>query len=118
MFHKINKKKILREKNKIFPMENYIPRRIKSSYTIFQKKKVVEFAKIHGRNEASRQFNLEPTMIGKWIKAREEWDESVKNETKAVGSGRKAFFPEAEERLCEWIIEQRKQAFAVTYYDI
>ncbi|CAH1767708.1 12257_t:CDS:1, partial [Entrophospora sp. SA101] len=31
-------------------------------------------------NEAGCQFNLEPTMIGKWIKACEEWDESVKNE--------------------------------------
>ena len=77
-------------------MGNYSPRRIKSSYTISQKKKIVEFAKIHGRNEAGHQFNLAPAMIGKWIKACEEWDESVKNETKAVGSGRKAFFPEAE----------------------
>ncbi|CAJ0920498.1 20847_t:CDS:2 [Entrophospora sp. SA101] len=80
--------------------------------------KKVEFAKIHGRNEASRQFNLEPTMIGRWIKACEKWDKSVKNKTKALGSGRRAFFPEAEEKLYKWIIEQRKQAFAVTYYNI
>src|SRR5918911_2143724 len=104
MFHKI--KKILRKK-KFFPMENYTSRRIKSSYSIFQKKTVVEFAKIHGRNEASRQFNLDPTMIGRWVKACEKWDESVKNKTKALGSGRRAFFPEAEEKLYEWIIEQR-----------
>ena len=100
-------------------MENYHTlRRIKSSYKISQKKQVVEFAKIHGRNEAGRQFNLEPTMIGRWMKSSEKWDESVKNETKALGSGRKAFFPEAEEKLYEWVIEQRKQAFAVTYYNI
>jgi len=38
------------------------------------------------------------------------------NETsKRVDSGRKAFFPEAEEKLYTWIIEQRKQGFAVTY---
>src|SRR6185369_7254571 len=112
MFHKCKYKKKI-------TMENYHTlRRIKSSYKISQKKQVVEFAKIHGRNEAGRQFNLEPTMIGRWMKSSEKWDESVKNETKALGSGRKAFFPEAEEKLYEWVIEQRKQAFAVTYYNI
>ena len=32
-----------------------------------------------------------------------------------VGSGRKAFYPEAEKKLYNWIIEQRKRGLAITY---
>ncbi|CAG8818056.1 16436_t:CDS:2, partial [Racocetra persica] len=37
------------------------------------------------------------------------------NKSKRIGSGRRAFYPEAEKCLYMWIIKQRKQALAVTY---
>ncbi|EXX60067.1 hypothetical protein RirG_183250 [Rhizophagus irregularis DAOM 197198w] len=32
-----------------------------------------------------------------------------------VGSGQKAFYPETEKKLYNWIIEQRMQGLAMTY---
>ncbi|CAG8781768.1 8686_t:CDS:2, partial [Gigaspora rosea] len=43
------------------------------------------------------------------------WTAETNNKSKRIGSGRRAFYPEAEKRLYMWIIEQRKQALAVTY---
>ena len=53
-------------------------------------------------------------MVGRWIKASEEWLEKNQN-IKKVGSERKEFFPEAEKKLYDWIIEQRKKGLGVTY---
>ena len=39
-------------------------------------------------------------------------------QSKRVGSGRKALFPEAEKKLYIWIIQQRKQGLSVTYITI
>ena len=87
----------------------------RSSYSIEQKKKVVAYAKINGRNQAARHFQLDASMVGRWMKASEKWTIETKRYTLRVGSGRKAFFPEAEKKLYTWIIEQRKQGLAVTY---
>ncbi|GBB85932.1 hypothetical protein RclHR1_12370008 [Rhizophagus clarus] len=43
------------------------------------------------------------------------WDSELNQDSKQIGSGRKAFYPEAEEKLYTWLIEQRKQRLAVTY---
>ncbi|CAB4418274.1 unnamed protein product [Rhizophagus irregularis] len=87
----------------------------RSSYSIKQKKQVVAYAKSNGRNEAARHFQLNGSMVGRWIKASEKWTTETKRYTMKVGSGRKAFYPEAEKKLYNWIIEQRKQGLAVTY---
>jgi hypothetical protein len=86
-----------------------------SSYSIEQKKQVVAYAKSNGRNEAVRHFQLNGSMVGRWIKASEKWTTEIRRYTMKVGSGRKAFYPEAEKKLYNWIIGQRKQGLAVTY---
>ena len=76
-----------------------------SSYSIEQKKQVVTYAKSNGRNEAARHFQLNGSMVGRWIKASENWTTETRRYTMKVGSSRKAFYPEAEKKLYNWIIE-------------
>ncbi|UZO17074.1 uncharacterized protein OCT59_008436 [Rhizophagus irregularis] len=54
-------------------------------------------------------------MVGCWITASKGWDSELNQDSKRIGSGRKAFYPKAEEKLYTWLIEQRKQGLAVTY---
>ncbi|GBB92349.1 hypothetical protein RclHR1_00020052 [Rhizophagus clarus] len=49
------------------------------------------------------------------VTASKGWDSELNQDSKRIGSGRKAFYPEAEEKLYTWLIEQRKQGLAVTY---
>src|SRR6266498_5366831 len=87
----------------------------RTPYSIEQKKQVVAYANSNGRNEAARHFQLNGSMVGCWVKASETWTTETRRHTMKVGSGRKAFYPEAEKKLYAWIIEQRKQGLAVTY---
>ena len=87
----------------------------RNSYSIEQKKVVVAYAKQHGRNKAAKHFNINGSMVGRWVKASLSWTTETNQKSKRVGSGRKAFYPEAEKKLYDWIIAQRKQGLAVTY---
>ncbi|CAG8727494.1 15106_t:CDS:1, partial [Racocetra persica] len=40
-----------------------------NSYSIEQKKQVVAYAKENRRNKAAAAFKLDPSMVGRWIKA-------------------------------------------------
>ncbi|CAG8832920.1 7784_t:CDS:2, partial [Gigaspora margarita] len=92
-----------------------IIKRNRTSYSVEQKREVVNYASQYGRNQAARKFKLDGSMVGRWVKVSENWTEETNNRSKHVGSGRRAFFPEAERILYTWVIEQRKQALAVTY---
>ncbi|GBB87772.1 hypothetical protein RclHR1_14280003 [Rhizophagus clarus] len=85
------------------------------SYSVYQKKQVITYAKLHGQNKAARHFDLNASMVGCWVMASKDWDSELNQNSKRIGSGRKAFYPEAEEKLYTWLIEQRKQGLAVTY---
>jgi hypothetical protein len=93
-------------------------KRQRSSYNIDQKRTVVTYAVLHGRNAAARHFELDKTMVGRWIKASENWSDKTNNRNMRVGSGRKAFYPEAEKELYDWIMEQRRRGLAVTFMTI
>ena len=84
-------------------------KRQRESYSIEQKISVVTYAIQHGRNEAARHFELDSTMVGRWVKASENWTAEIKDKCKRVGSGQKAFYPEAEKKLYNWIMEQKKK---------
>src|ERR1043165_8128039 len=92
-----------------------VVKRKRTSYSIGQKEEVVSYAKNHGRNNAAAYFGLDKSMVGRWVKASVSWTDEVSRNYKKVGSSRKAFYPEAEKMLYDWIIEQRKQSIAVTY---
>src|SRR5688572_21021802 len=91
-----------------------VVKRNRNVYSIKQKKEIVEYAKQMGRNKAASHFELDASMVGRWVKASSGWNE-VNQNSKRVGSGRKPFYPEAEKKLYDWIIGQRKQGLAVTY---
>src|SRR5690349_16444247 len=97
--------KIVKRKKKVIKKT---AKREHNSYTIEQKKEVVAYAKENGKNKAAAAFKLDPSMVGRWIKASKLWVTEIKKGTKRIGSGRKEFYPEAEKKLYDWIIEQRK----------
>lgn len=92
-----------------------VTKRKRTSYSIEQKIQVVTYAKEHGRNRAAGHFNLNPSMVGRWVTASSNWSIENNGKSKRLGSGRKALFPEAEKRLYDWTIEQRKQGLVVSY---
>ena len=91
--------------------------RERTSYSIEEKLIVVKYAQENGRNAAARHFSLNAPMIGRWIKQSDEQEKENKKK-KHVGSGRKAFYPKAEDKLYNWIIEQRKKGLAVNYTSV
>ena len=90
-------------------------KRKRTSYSIEQKKEVIKYAKEQGNNKAAGHFNISRSMVGHWVNASSSWNLETNKKSKQVGSGRKAFFPEAEKRLYDWTISQRKQGLAVSY---
>src|SRR5688500_3747850 len=92
-----------------------VAKRKRTSYSLEQKMEVVTYAKQHGRDKAADYFGLNGSMVGRWMKASTKWTTEINKNSKRVGSGRRAFYPEAEKKLYSWIIQQRKQALAVTY---
>ena len=107
----VKRKRVVRRKTS---SKSKVSKRTRSSYSIEQKEEVVNYAKNHGRNSAATHFGLDKSMVGRWIKASTNWGEISRN-SKKIGSGRRVFYPEAEKKLYNWIIEQRKQGLAVTY---
>src|SRR6185295_3260545 len=87
----------------------------RASYSIEQKNKVIKYARKYGRNKTAVHFNLDASMVGRWVKASTSWGTEINQNNKRIGSGQKEFYPEAEKKLYAWLIEQRKQGLAVTY---
>src|SRR6266542_7079296 len=90
-----------------------VDKRKRTSYSVEQKIEVVKYAEEYGNNKAAEYFDIYRSIVGCWIKASLTWNVETNGKSKQVGSGQKAFFPEAEKRLYDWIIEQRKQDLAV-----
>ena len=91
--------------------------RERTSYSIEEKLIVVNYALENGRNAAAKHFDLNAPMVGRWIKQSDKWKNGNKR-SKHIGSGRKAFYPKAEDKLYNWIIEQRKKGLAVNYTSV
>ena len=77
--------------------------RERTSYSIEEKSIVVKYALENGRNAAVKHFDLNAPMVGRWIKQSNKWKNENKR-SKHIGSGRKAFYPKAEDKLYNWII--------------
>ncbi|GBC35010.2 pogo transposable element with KRAB domain [Rhizophagus irregularis DAOM 181602=DAOM 197198] len=87
----------------------------RTSYSIKQKEEVVNYAKEYGRNSVAAHFEINKSMVGRWVKVSINWTDEINRNIKKVSTGRRVFYPEVEKKLYDWIIEQRKQGFAVTY---
>src|SRR5690349_6375356 len=103
------------------PKKKVICRKVKrvkckqTLYSVKQKIQVVEYTKEQENNKAAGHFNVSRNMVGRWVRASLNWNLKTNKKSKQVGSDRKAFFPEAEKRLYDWTISQKKQGLAVSY---
>jgi len=94
-------------------------KRQRNSYTVEEKRKAVELARRVSIKYAARYFTLDPTMLGRWVKRfSQEEDNLLQKNTRSIGSGRRAFFPEEETQLYRWIMDSRKSAVAIKYASI
>ncbi len=89
----------------------------RTSYSVEEKLTVIKYAQENGRNAAANHFDLNGSMIGRWVRKNNELEKENKKK-KHIGSGRKALYPEAEKLLYNWIIEQRKKGLAVNYISV
>ena len=103
-----------KRKKKVYKVKK-IDKRKRTSYSIEQKIQVVKYAKEQGNKNASNHINIDLSMVGRWVTASSNWNFETNEKSKRLGSGRKSFFPEAEKRLYNWVIGQRKQGLAVSY---
>ena len=77
----------------------------RTSYSIGQKEEVISYAKNYGRNNAAAYFELDKSMVGRWVKASASWTSEVSRNSKKIGSSWKVFYSKIEKKLYNWIIE-------------
>lgn len=84
------------------------------SYSTKFKLNVISYAKEHGNRAAERQFGPPPTecMIRQWRKQEEQLLKMPKK--KKALRGKPAKWPNLEQRLKTWIMEQRQSGFCVS----
>ncbi|PKB99106.1 hypothetical protein RhiirA5_430277 [Rhizophagus irregularis] len=82
-----------------------VVKRKRTSYSVEQKIEVIKYAEEYGNNKAAEHFDIHCSMVGRWVKASLTWNIETNGKSKRVGSGRKAFFPEAKKRLEVEILE-------------
>ena len=75
------------------------------AYEASLKLKAIEYAVAHGNRAAARHFNVNESMVRKWRKQEEALRQVKKN--KLSFRGHKARWPELEDRIEQWVIEQR-----------
>ena len=76
------------------------------------KLKVVEFAKKTNNCAAAREFTISEKLVRDWRKAEVELRKMPK--TKCARRGGKAHWPELEDEVTDWVMENRQNGFPVT----
>jgi len=90
---------------------------IRKSYTSAQKLKVINAAKINGICATAKAFNIDKSMVSRWI-SREKVIAASKKSTRKIGSGRTVTFPNEETAVNDYILSKRSQNLIVSYDDI
>ncbi|KAJ1566093.1 hypothetical protein HK096_001942, partial [Nowakowskiella sp. JEL0078] len=62
----------------------------------------IAFAEIHGKKNAAKKFDVDPSMISRWIKDRGKL--ATNPSKKKAGSGRRAKYFEEERLLDDWLL--------------
>ena len=86
------------------------------SYSASFKLQVVNQAEEHGNRAAARDFDVNKSMVQKWKQQKESL--SLVKRSKLSFCGRKAMWPQLEEQLEEWILQQRKESRSVSTVSI
>ncbi|XP_054649839.1 uncharacterized protein zgc:113149 isoform X7 [Dunckerocampus dactyliophorus] len=77
----------------------------RKSYCADYKLQVVKYAAENGKREAGRKFGVNEKLVRDWQKA--ELSLTAMKKTKKANRGLKARWPELEERVHRWVLEQR-----------
>ena len=88
------------------------PARKRMKYDAGFKLKVVEFAKKTNNCAAAREFTISEKLVRDWRKAEVELRKMPK--TKCARRGGKAHWPELEDEVTDWVMENRQNGFPVT----
>ena len=83
-----------------------------SSYDASLKLKVVGYTEIHGNRAASREFTVPETNVRDCRTMKVVLKDMTK--TKKARRGRRAPYPDMENKLYEWIIDQRSSGYIVS----
>ncbi len=89
---------------------------IHRKYTLAQKQKMSEYARVNGLRPAQRKFNVHRRSIARWMEFRlEEVKTGEISGYRRRGQGRKLSYPESiDEELVRWILELRDMQVAVS----
>ena len=66
-------------------------KRKRISYSIRQKKEVVTYAKEHGRNQAAKYFEVDRSMVGRWVTASTSWTTETNKKINGLVLSKKLF---------------------------
>ena len=88
------------------------PARKRMKYDAGFKLKVVEFAKKTNNCAAAREFTISEKLVRDWRKAEIELQKMPK--TKCARRGGKVNWPELEDEVTDWVMENRQNGFPVT----
>ncbi|TWW79879.1 hypothetical protein D4764_10G0009090 [Takifugu flavidus] len=75
------------------------------AYEAYFKLQAIEYAAGNGNRAAANHFNVNESMVRKWRKQESELRQVRK--TKLSFRGNKARWPEQEDRVEQWVVEQR-----------
>ena len=76
------------------------------------KLKAISYAAVHGNREDAREFKINESIVRKWRKQQNELRQVKK--TKLSFCGNKAKWPQLEDQLEQWVIEQRTAGRSVS----
>ncbi|XP_013880698.1 uncharacterized protein LOC106529748 [Austrofundulus limnaeus] len=82
------------------------------AYNAEFKLKAISHAVEHGNRAAAREFNINESMVRKWRKQEDELRQVKK--TKQSFRGNKARWPQLEDKLKQWVVEQRAASRSVS----
>ncbi|CAC5369508.1 unnamed protein product [Mytilus coruscus] len=86
--------------------------KIRQSFTVKEKLKVVAYAEAHGNRAAGREFTIDEKNVRNWRKLKERLQKMPK--TKKANRGSAPHFPDLEKALMPWVTDRRQQGFALS----
>ncbi|XP_029974633.1 uncharacterized protein LOC115408167 [Salarias fasciatus] len=88
----------------------------RQAYEAEFKLKAISHAVQHGNRAAAREFNIHESMVRKWRK--QEGDLRRVKKTKKSFRGNKARWPQLEDKMEQWVVEQRAKSRSVSTVSI
>jgi len=86
--------------------------KIRQSFTVREKLKVISYAEVHGNRAAGREFNMNETNVRQWRRLKDRLQKMPRS--KMADRGSSAHFPELEAELLQWVTDRRLQGYGIS----